>query len=165
MNRFSLLSAQIAVAALLALAVLTLGGPNGAAAQSGSGPESYITVVIAEGDDTVSWSDPDQCSSDYSLYFVVYLLQEDPLRTLLASPASGSTEETLAISLGTDDWQSVIRMDVELFCGTFDPQYRPGFPGQFHQPVLKEGQNPGRHLFLQAVNRAVDQSGRNLACL
>ena len=47
------------------------GQPTQVAPQSGSDPDAYVTVVITSSDDTVSWSDPDECTSDYNTYLSV----------------------------------------------------------------------------------------------
>ena len=86
-------------------------------------PKAYITVVIAAGDDTVSWSDPDECTSDYNTYLKV---TSGPgtgttSRTHIGSVASGSTEATQTISFSwTGNSLNPPSVEVELYCGTFD---------------------------------------------
>ena len=77
---------------------------------------AHMTVVIADGDDTVSWSDPDSCSSDYNIYLALTPLQyNSTTRTHLGSAASGSTEATVAIADSTQK-----RSEVEVYCGAYD---------------------------------------------
>ena len=113
-NRIS--AAVASIVAVLVLTMMMLGNPAHVAAQDAPTLEPYITVVIADGDDTVSWSDPDICSSDYNIY-----LAESPRHnvpetspTHLGSAASGSTEATLAISGGGQSPK------VDLYCGAYD---------------------------------------------
>ena len=82
--------------------------------------KAYITVVIATGDDTVSWSDPDGCSSDYNIYKAITPSgnNSETSHIHLGSAASGSTQATLAISHREDDRYP--RVEVELYCGTYD---------------------------------------------
>ncbi len=88
-----------------------------------TGPDAYVTVVITSGDDTVSWSDPDECTSDYNTYLS---LTSGPgwgttSRTHIGSVASGSTEATQTISLnwtGNSLHPPIVK--AELYCGTFD---------------------------------------------
>ena len=93
------------------------------ASQSGSDSEAYITVEITDGDDTVSWSDPEGCSSDYNLYLAVTAPGDDAetSRTHLGSVASGSNEATKAISHEISPSSSGVSsppmVEVELYCG------------------------------------------------
>ena len=82
--------------------------------------KAYITVVIASGDDTVSWSDPDGCSSDYNIYKAITPSGNDSETSHihLGSAASGSTRATLDISHREDDRYPAV--EVELYCGTYD---------------------------------------------
>ena len=82
--------------------------------------KGYVTVVIATGDDTVSWSDPDGCSSDYNIYKAITPSGNDSETSHihLVSAASGSTQATLAISHSEDDRYPGV--EVELYCGTYD---------------------------------------------
>ena len=82
--------------------------------------KAYITVVIATGDDTVSWSDPDGCSSDYNIYKAITPSgnNSETSHIHLGSAASGSTQATLAISHREDDRYPAV--EVELYCGTYD---------------------------------------------
>ena len=111
------------VAALAMLALMTSGSPTHASAQGDSTPRAYITVVIADGDDTVSWSDPDGCTSDYNTYLAftspasANQSTSRTSRTHIGSVASGSTEATQDISHGGEDGSVV---EVELYCGTYD---------------------------------------------
>ena len=45
---------------------------------------------------------------------------EETVYDLIASPASGSTEVTQAITYSVEDWFTVSRVYVLLYCGTFD---------------------------------------------
>ena len=82
--------------------------------------KAYITVVIASGDDTVSWSDPGGCSSDYNIYKAITPSGNDSETSHihLVSAASGSTQATLAISHSEDGQHPAV--EVELYCGTYD---------------------------------------------
>ncbi len=88
-----------------------------------SDSEAYVTVEIEDGDDTVSWSDPGNCSSDYNLYLAVTPHGNDAetSRTHLGSAASGSNEATKAISHERSHSPSGItrlpKVEVELYCG------------------------------------------------
>ena len=86
----------------------------------GAPTRGYVTVVIASGDDTVSWSDPDGCSSDYNIYKAITPSGDDSETSHihLGSAASGSTQATLAISHSGDDGYPGV--EVELYCGTYD---------------------------------------------
>ena len=108
-----------AIAAVLGLASMMMGGPGHVAAQNETTPEAYITVVIESGDDAVSWSDPDECSSDYNIYQAVRPSGNDSetSRNHLATAASGSSQATLAISDSGDD---SFLVEVELYCGAYD---------------------------------------------
>ena len=108
-----------AIAAVLGLALMIMGGPGHVAAQNETTPEAYITIVIESGDDAVSWSDPDECSSDYNIYQAVRPSGNDSetSRDHLATAASGSSQATLAISDSGDDSFVV---EVELYCGAYD---------------------------------------------
>ena len=93
-----------------------------AAAPASNSPvtKAYITVVIASGDDTVSWSDPGGCSSDYNIYKAITPSGNDSETSHihLVSAASGSTQATLAISHSEDGQHPAV--EVELYCGTYD---------------------------------------------
>ena len=90
-------------------------------------PEAYVTVVITSSDDTVSWSDPDECTSDYNTYLKV---TSGPgsgtkTRTHIGSVASGSTEATQTITYRwTSDSSRPSGVELELYCGTFDASSR-----------------------------------------
>ena len=106
------------IAVMLGLTLMMLGSPAQVVAQSELTPGAHITVVITDGDDTVSWSDPDGCTSDYNTYLAVTPPSNDAetSRTHIGSVVSGSTEATQAISY-SGGWSSVA---VELYCGTYD---------------------------------------------
>ena len=118
-DRTSALRLIAAIAAVLGLALMIMGGPGHVAAQNETTPEAYITIVIESGDDTVSWSDPDECSSDYNIYQAVRPSGNDSetSRNHLATAASGSSQATLAISDSGDD---SFLVEVELYCGAYD---------------------------------------------
>ena len=82
--------------------------------------KGYVTVVIGSGDDTVSWSDPDGCSSDYNIYKAITPSGNDSETSHihLGSAAPGSPQATLAISHREDDRYPAV--EVELYCGTYD---------------------------------------------
>ena len=86
-------------------------------------PEAYVTVIITSSEDTVSWSDPDECTSDYNTYLKV---TSGPgtgtkSRTHIGSVASGSTEAIQTISYSwTVNSPRPTTVEVELYCGTFD---------------------------------------------
>ena len=111
------------IGAVLGLTLVVSGSPAYVAAQSGSDPEAYITVVIIDAYDTVSWSDPDDCSSDYNLYLAVRPPGNDveTSRTHLGSVASSSNEATKAISheipLSPSGVTRLPKVEVELYCG------------------------------------------------
>ena len=91
-----------------------------------SDPEAYVTVEIKDGDDTVSWSDPGNCSSDYNLYLAVTprANNAETSRIHLGSAASGSDEATQAISheipLSPSGVSRVPGVEVELYCGEYE---------------------------------------------
>ena len=122
LRRISTYRPVVIVAIGLALASAMLSGPAHVAAQSGSDPAAYITVVITDGDDTVSWSDPDNCSSDYNTYLAVTPRSNDAetSRTHIGSVASGTTEATQTISHTWPLNSKPSTVEVELYCGTFD---------------------------------------------
>ena len=119
------------------------GQPTQVAPQSGSDPDAYVTVVITSSDDTVSWSDPDECTSDYNTYLSV---TSGPgtgttSRTHIGSVASGSTEATQTISLNwTGNSLNPPRVEAELYCGTFD--------ASSSQNVLIASADLATHLYL-----------------
>ena len=98
--------------------------PTGAPTISDS--EAYVTVEIEDGGDTVSWSDPGNCSSDYNLYMAVRPHGNDAetSRTHLGSAASGSNETTVAISheepLSPTGVSHLPKVEVELYCGEYE---------------------------------------------
>ena len=122
LHRYQILTLVTLIAAALWLTLGMFGSPNEAAAQDGSAVESFITVVMADGDDTFSWSDTGQCASSYNLILMVMPADssEETVYDLIASLASGSTEVTQAITYSVEDWFTVSRVYVLLYCGTFD---------------------------------------------
>ena len=116
----------LAIAAALALALTMLGGLPEVTAQSTEDPRAHITVEIRDGDDTVSWSDPDNCSSDYNLYLDVNSRSNDveTTRKHLGSATSNSTQASVGISYTAPRdptvWvQTVPYVKVELYCGEY----------------------------------------------
>ncbi len=63
--------AVASVAAIVALAWMMIIDPDLVAGQSSQSARAHITVQIGSGDDTVSWYDPDGCTSKYNLYLYV----------------------------------------------------------------------------------------------
>ena len=122
LHRYQILTLVTLIAAALWLTLGMFGSPNEAAAQDGSAVESFITVVMAGGDDTFSWSDTGQCASSYRLILMVMPADssEETVYDLIASPASGRKEVTQAITYSVEDWFTVSRVYVLLYCGTFD---------------------------------------------
>ena len=120
MNLVVRMAIPIAVAScaiVIGLVSAMLGSSTPVAAQNEPATSAYITVEITAGDDTVSWSDPDECSSDYNIYKRSSRDSGGEIpRTHLGSATSGSTEATLAIS---DSSYSTI-ITLELYCGTYD---------------------------------------------
>ena len=122
-NRMGIPLVVALIGAVLGLTLVVLGSPTHVAAQSGSDPEAYVTVVITSSDDTVSWSDPDECTSDYNTYLKV---TSGPgtgttSRTHIGSVASGSTEATQTITYSwTSDSSRPSGVELELYCGSFD---------------------------------------------
>ena len=121
-NRTRMQIVALAIAASLALALTMLGGLTEVIAQSAEDPRAYITVQITNGDDTVSWSDPGNCSSDYNLYLAVTSPSNDAetSRTHLGSAASTSTEATMAIAYSHGGGLTSPNVEVELYCGEYD---------------------------------------------
>lgn len=122
-NRTAILMTVASIAAVLGLTLMMLGSPTHASAQGEPTPRAYITVVIADGDDTVSWSDPDSCTSDYNTYLAVTSPFNDAetSRTHIGSAVSGSTEKTQTISYsGAGNVFTPPSVAVELYCGTYD---------------------------------------------
>ena len=109
-NRTGIPIAMVSIAALLGLILMMFGSPARVAAQDDPTPRAHITVELSSSiEDTVSWSDPDACSSDYHIYGT-----SGTHRQLLGSADSGSTEATVAITGGRDE--------VQLYCGAYDPE-------------------------------------------
>ena len=125
-NRIS--AAVASIVAVLVLTMMMLGNPADVAAQNGPTPRAYITVGIAAGDDTVSWSDPGGCSSEYNIYKAVrpHPSRNNPnpqtSRTLLDTAVSGSSQATLAISHSRGNPLLADSVKVELYCGAFDAE-------------------------------------------
>ena len=108
-NRTGIPIAMVSIAALLGLTLMMLGGPTHVSAQGEPTPRAHITVELSSSiEDTVSWSDPDACSSDYHIYGT-----SGTHRQLLGSADSGSTEATVAITSSES---------VKLYCGAYDPE-------------------------------------------
>ena len=96
-----------------------------ARAQTNSKAVSYITVVVTEDTSdpnnvisnfTVTWSDADDCATNYNAYLNIQQVPGTPESQLhLGSAASNSTQITKAITVpdGSD-----AGFDVELYCGT-----------------------------------------------
>ena len=116
-NRIGFTVAIASIAVVLGLVWTMLGNPADVAAQNGPTPRAHITVELSSSidelsssiEDTVSWSDPDACSSDYHIYGT-----SGTHRQLLGSADSGSTEATVANTGGRDE--------VQLYCGAYDPE-------------------------------------------
>ena len=85
-------------------------------------PKAYITVMIQSGDDSVSWSDPDECSSEYNMYLAVTPPSNDAetSRTHLGASASGSDQTTLSITYSTGGGLPSPQVEVELYCGEYE---------------------------------------------
>ena len=90
-------------------------------------PSSYITVAVTEDSSdpdnivtnfTVTWSDSDDCSTNYNIYLAVSPSGNDAeiSRTHLGSAASGSTQATPAISFRGQPFHPTL----ELYCGAYD---------------------------------------------
>ena len=119
LDRTGVLRLIASIAAVLGLASMIMGGPGHVTAQNETTLEAYITVVIESGDDAVSWSDPDECPSDYNIYQAVRPSGNDSetSRTHLGTAASGSSQATVAVS---HSGNSFIIVEVELYCGAYD---------------------------------------------
>ena len=109
------------IAAIVALAWTMILSPAYAAAQSAQEARAYITVEISTGDDSVSWSDPDGCSSGYNIYLAVWTGPGvgQTTRTHIGSAASGSTQATLPIPHSRGNSFIPPHVKVELYCGTY----------------------------------------------
>ena len=123
-NRIGFTVAIASIAVVLGLVWTMLGSPADVAAQNGPTPGAYITAVIGAGDDTVSWSNPGGCSSDYNIYKAVRPPRNNAerSRTLLGTAVSGSTQATLAISHSGGNPFIPDSVKVELYCGAFDAE-------------------------------------------
>ena len=118
--------AVAAIAVTMWLAWSMVLQPAQVAAQSTQDPLAHITVQIRFGDDSLSWSDPDECSSEYNIYLAVHNLPPPPnsgtpqtTRTHLGTAASGSTQTTLSITSSSYDLNPP-SLEVELYCGEHD---------------------------------------------
>ncbi len=114
------------IAAIVTLAWTMVLSPAQAVAQSAQQATAYITVEIKTGDDSVSWSDPSACSTDYNIYKAVTPGYDgDPItsHTLIGTASSGSTEVTLTITHDTPDKDQWLHdhVEIELYCGTYNP--------------------------------------------
>ena len=123
-NRIGFTVAIASIAVVLGLVWTMLGSPADVTAQNGPTPGAYITAVIGAGDDTVSWSNPGGCSSDYNIYKAVRPPRNNAerSRTLLGTAVSGSTSATLAISHSGGNPFIPDSVKVELYCGAFDAE-------------------------------------------
>ena len=120
LKRTGILIAIVVIAAAIWLGWTMVMGPAQVAAQSTQDARAYITVQIRSGDDLVSWSDPDGCTSGYNIYLEVRTPGEGSTRTLLGSAASGSTQATLPISYSWSGGTLSPTFKVELYCGEYD---------------------------------------------
>ena len=107
---------------------LTSAATGAVAAATGAvaaAPSSYITVAVTEDSSdpdnivtnfTVTWSDSDDCSTNYNIYLAVWTGPGvgQTTRTLLGSAASGSTQATLPIP---HSGGRIVK--VELYCGEY----------------------------------------------
>ena len=118
LNSFSSSLLIASIALVVGMTLMVLASPADVAAQSEPTPKAYLTVVVTDGDDTVSWSDPGNCSSDYNIYLAESPRHNTPETppTHLGSAASGSTEATLAIP------GSGQALNVKLYCGAYDAE-------------------------------------------
>ena len=130
-------------------------------------PDAYVTVVITSGDDTVSWSDPDECTSDYNTYLKTSTnLGHERPRTLIGSVASGSTEATQTISYTwTGNFLTPPSVEVELYCGTFDDSSDENdlIASTVSRHVAFQPQ--GRHLLVGAADGAEHQLRDSCPCI
>ena len=92
------------------------------AGQNSSSARAYITAEIGSGDDTVSWYDPDGCTSEYNLYLIVTAGSGagTTTRTHLRSAASGSTQATLPITHSISNPFDYPSVELQLYCGEYD---------------------------------------------
>ena len=103
--------AMVVIALALASTMFISSTHVGAQGEPTPTPIAHMTLVLnSGGNDTVSWSDPDSCSSDYNLYRGY---PKSTTRYHLGSAPSGSTEATF------DIFATAI---VELYCGAYDPE-------------------------------------------
>ena len=93
-------------------------------------PSSYITVAVTEDSSdpdnivtnfTVTWSDSDDCSTNYNIYLAVWTGPGvgQTTRTHIGSAASGSTQATLPIPYSGGNSFIAPRVKVELYCGEY----------------------------------------------
>ena len=118
LNSFSSSLLIASIALVVGMTLMVLASPADVAAQSEPTPRAYLTVVVTDGDDTVSWSDPGNCSSDYNIYLAESPRHNTPETppTHLGAAASRSTEATLAIP------GSGQALNVKLYCGAYDAE-------------------------------------------
>ena len=114
---------------LMLLAGVMVLHPAQVAAQGTQGPGAYITVEITDGEDLVSWSNPDGCSSDYNLYLYVNSPVQgsstgQTTRTHLGSATSTSSQATLQISHSGGHPFRPPWVKVDLYCGEYDSSTR-----------------------------------------
>ena len=104
---------------------LTSAATGAVAGAVAAAPSSYITVAVTEDSSdpdnivtnfTVTWSDSDDCSTNYNIYLAVWTGPGvgQTTRTLLGSAASGSTQATLPIP---HSGGRIVK--VELYCGEY----------------------------------------------
>ena len=115
---FGIAVAMAAVAVAFGIA-FTIINPGLVAGQSSPSARAYITAEIGSGDDTVSWSDPGRCTSDYNLYLYI---GRDQTRTRkhLGSVASGSTQATLPVTHSIPNPFDHPSVELQLYCGEYD---------------------------------------------
>ena len=118
LNSFSSSLLIASIALVVGMTLMVLASPADVAAQSEPTPKAYLTVVVTDGDDTVSWSDPGNCSSDYNIYLAESPRHNTPETppTHLGSAASVLPEATLAIP------GSGQALNVKLYCGAYDAE-------------------------------------------
>ena len=100
-----------------------------ATTQASSG-QSYITVVVADDESdpdnagtsfTITWSDANNCATDYNAYITYRDNDSLENRTLIGSAASDGTQISQSLS-NLQASTASIGFDVELYCGTHDPE-------------------------------------------
>ena len=109
---------------------LTSAATGAVAAAVVAAPSSYITVAVTEDSSdpdnivtnfTVTWSDSDDCSTNYNIYLAVWTGPGvgQTTRTHIGSAASGSTQATLPIPYSGGNSFIAPRVKVELYCGEY----------------------------------------------